>query len=266
MADDRKKIFDRPQEEEDEGWLVSYADMVTLLLGFFIILYSFSTVNPEKFKKITDGISDALGETEERTKKKEEVDEDVFSDKDRQLRALSMMVNMVSQGSVTDVVQKIEKAGERKEVAEAMRNLLEGEADDSDKNKLDIVLPGNTLFTPGSAVLDERARQKLAVVADKILKMEELLEVEISGHTDSGVLNRAKVRYPDNWALSAARAGSVAGALVSYGVPATILKPFGYADSKPLFPERSPSGALIEENQRRNRRVHITLKARRPGD
>ena len=116
MADDRKKIFDRPQEEEDEGWLVSYADMVTLLLGFFIILYSFSTVNPEKFKKITDGISDALGETEERTKKKEEVDEDVFSDKDRQLRALSMMVNMVSQGSVTDVVQKIEKAGGSVEV------------------------------------------------------------------------------------------------------------------------------------------------------
>ncbi len=266
----RKKKFGRaPVAHGEELWVVSYADMMTLLFGFFVILYSLSQVDDKKFNAVGREIADAFGE-----KKKTEDSELGQINEQREIRALQYLIAMLNLGdNMEEAVDKIERAVHdskdfdaakqvMKEIVDAHKNgALSGIANKlPEKSEVtEIVLPDSMLFTSGRAELNPAAKATLGEIARLLAKVEGLAKVEVVGHTDSQRPS-GKSPYSSNWALSAARAGAVADELAKAGVPPKTLLTRGMADVQPLFPERGEGGRLIPENLVRNRRVHIILK------
>ena len=255
----KPKLMKRKSQEGDELWLVSYADMVTLLLGLFVILYSFSTIDSTKLSAVSDNISSALGKSE-KEKARKESKEKIVSKEKRKIQALSMMVNMVGQGNMESFVKDMENIEKRKQKAEVVRNILAQEALNKESNLLEIVIPSQFLFASGSTTIPAATLKQLAPIAKKIKSLENLVEVDIEGHSDATPISTGP--YPSNWALSAARAGSVAQALIKHGVKPNLLKPHGLSSTRPLFPEKNSQGIPIYENRAKNRRVHIKLRVK----
>lgn len=266
----RKKGKNRFAEMTDDGqeWLSSYADLMSLLLGFFIILYSFSKIDDETLKGITQGIAQSFkGEKggESASQATVGLDSEV-----RQLRALEMLVSLTEIApDIDQAVEKIETMDRVKKTSElsqkqikeldlAKSNLLRIAGKDKEA-LLEMVIPSSVLFKPGTTDLLPSSRAELRAVADAIYKIEDFVRVEITGHTDSRPADLRDSGFKDHWALSASRAGSVAEALIGYGIDPLTLKVQGKGYFEPLFEEYTPFGEHIPANMLRNRRVHIKI-------
>ncbi len=271
MVDLNKLKF---EEDDSVDWIFSYADMMTLLLGFFIILYSFSKFDESKFDQLANELSETFAGEEAKT-------EVVVGMKNetRQLRALQLLVAMLNIGdNVEDAVNKIEETYSGKGASEAAKadlvdkiskkdakalKALTGGTKDSD-TYIKLIVPNETLFLLGSDKLALSAKEKIRSLGRSIASVKQLVEVEIVGHTDSiKPSNRAK--FSSNWALSAARAGSVAEELINAGIDGKYIHTSGIAATKPLFPEYTSTGKPNRDNMKKNRRVTITVKKRRYG-
>jgi chemotaxis protein MotB len=114
-------------------------------------------------------------------------------------------------------------------------------------------------FGSGSAGLSESGRSILKDVAENI-KSDKYrdYQVTVEGHTDDGAIRTRQ--FPSNWELSTARAAAVVHFLLQQGIPAQKLRAAGYADTFPVAPNRDSNGKAIPENQARNRRVVIKLE------
>ena len=117
-------------------------------------------------------------------------------------------------------------------------------------------------FSPGSEEITKGARKNLDVMAKQIVQINDLIEVSVVGHTDKTPLGRSG-KYPNNFALSSARAGSVAQILINGGVDERFVKVSGAGSTQPLFPEKDKNGKIILKNRNKNRRVHVIIKLRR---
>jgi len=260
---------------DHDGWLVSYADMVTLLLGFFVVLYSFSEVNERRLSSVGKEMAEALGALKMSHDK--EQSEDGMSE-ERMLKALQMMIALLNLGQTTeDGVREIEKGASDsatdKENYDKVKQKLKSmdragllsinQSADQQESTMTIALPSKFLFKPGSSDLLPEAQTKLKEVAKSLSSTAEIAPIDVIGHTDSQPL--ISRTYRDNWDLSAARAAEVAKQLLANGVPKGRIQIIGKADQNPLFPERDSSGRYIEENLSRNRRVEIVVhRTKRP--
>lgn len=256
---------------ESELWLVSYADMMTLLFGFFVILYSISAIDESRFNDVGRQLAEAFRGDVEELKSQSEVGMLMQA---RQIRALQLLVAVLNLGeTVEEAVDKIEKqVATQKNFAAAKAVLEEGMTTDKDslleslkakittyEDKVELAIPGGVLFRSGTADLMPEAKVGLQQIARYLHKLKDLVGVEIVGHTDSAPAASQSL-YPSNWSLSSARAGAVAEELVRNGVNPKILVTRGMASYQPLFPERRPNGAWIRENMSKNRRVHIIIR------
>jgi chemotaxis protein MotB len=226
-------------EEEHAGgsdrWLLTYADMITLLMIFFIILYSMSQVNSAKFDQLTQVLNQAFG-------------------------ASQSVINMNSLG----ILEKNRHAGESEKNArksynkavEAFQKEIEAKQVSVVKDERGTVvrLSSDFYFASGSADLTSSALQilrKLQEIMDSITN-----DIQIEGHTDNVPINRASAlaqRYPTNWELSSQRAINVLKYFEQRGLEKTRLSAVGYADNKPLKLN------TVEENRSTNRRVEIVI-------
>ncbi len=252
--------------EDGESWLVSYADMVTLLFGFFVILYSLSQVDETKFSEFQKEIAETFG-GEYVEKFGSEVG---HVSANRQLRAFQMMMAMVSPGEdMNSVVKKIEKETQSDqamgEISKAIKKRMEktdGVLRAGQANKellIDLALPADTLFSSGSDQLMPAAKARIKEIADELVRMNGVLGIAVVGHSDS-VQPPVRPGAPDNWALSSLRASAVARALIANGVDRRGVSVSGVGDLEPLFAERGADGKIIKENLARNRRVHLIVK------
>lgn len=116
-----------------------------------------------------------------------------------------------------------------------------------------------TFFPSGSATISGAGQAVLADVAQR-LKSDELRDylITVEGHTDDAPISTAQ--FPSNWELSTARASAVVHYFLEQGIPATKLRAAGYADTFPKSPNRDAFGHPIPENQAQNRRVVIKLE------
>jgi chemotaxis protein MotB len=242
---------------DEELWLVSYADMMTLLFGFFVILYSFSTLDEKKFSEVSKNMAEALGNKADADGSKD--DARLLSKDDQKLRFMTMLVSMMNLGSADDVMAKMQKKADRDAVLDAARAALGEEADTPAEDVLELVLPADELFATGSAELTLKGQRNLRHAVDRLRKVQDLLDVQIECHTDSRPL-RGDRAFRNNWALSAARAGAVAEYFARAGIERQKLHIAGLADTKPLFPETTPAGVPLELNRAKNRRIHIILR------
>jgi len=208
--------------EEDESWLTTYADAITLLMAFFVMLVSFSEVNLPAFESVMAGIKEELGQREA---------------PERPLFNLAQSMNQI--------VEELE---------------IDPDLVESGFDELGVVIEfeSRSFFGPGSAVLLPRAKQILIEIAFELEQPPyDLYFVNVEGHTDDSPINTA--RFPSNWELSTARATGVVRFLIEAGVTPDRLKASGYADVKPKYPNRDLFGEPIPENRVKNRRISIRL-------
>lgn len=240
----KQKPWEHHEAEEggEEGWLVSYADMVTLLFGFFVILYSMANLDEKKFEQMGENVASAF-KAPETDSKKDKVSPEAMTREARQARALQMMAGMVYPTESTDqIVKKIESAAKMTADAKEMREQLKSKAkefgddlftDKPDSRFVELTLPDKILFASGSDSLSTEAQNKLLQLGKTIASMPGLERIEVVGHTDSSPPGKTSA-YKNNFALSSARAGVVASALIGAGIKRDLLVVRGMADLEPL--------------------------------
>lgn len=216
-----RKKAEPPGDEED--WLATYADAITLLMAFFVMLVSFSKVELPLFEAVQAGIKEKLGG---------EVDSE------KPIFALQSKINNIVQDTPEIPPDQIDVGFDDEGVV--------------------VDFASGSFFKPGSAVLTEQAKLVLGKIKRELeLPPYDLYHVDVEGHTDDIPITTEQ--FPSNWELSAARAARVVRFLIELGLDPKFLQASGYADTKPKLPHRDLVGAPIPENQKKNRRISVRL-------
>lgn len=239
----RRKRVDR---DNHERWLISYADFITLLFAFFVVMYAISSVNEGKYKVLGSSLGSAFGVkapkpgesgtirlTEEEIYFKSIVDRRNAKMAEQQRKLNERMQALVN--TLNQVMATFVKNGQMT-VSQTGRGVM-----------LDI--NASALFAPGDAALSAQARKTLADVAKVLVDGEQAIEVE--GYTDNLPISTSI--YPSNWELSSARASSVVRLFIEQGVEAKRLTVVGSADNHPVLSNDTVEG------RSRNRRVTVTV-------
>ena len=224
----RRRRFE--DKENLERWLLTYADLITLLLAFFIVMYSISQVDAKKFGKMSEALSGVLkGGT-------------VVIKQGSQL-------GIMPGGGVlrTAVLKSIGESIEKDFMGMGNEKLVSTEVSE---RGLVIHIMESALFRLGSAELTDKALETLDIVAGHLKSLPNHIRIE--GHTDDRPIST--VRYPSNWELSSARATEVVRYLIeNHGIRPDEISALGYGEFRPLAPNTN------DENRAKNRRVDIVV-------
>lgn len=241
MARRQKRI----EHDNHERWLISYADFVTLLFAFFVVMYSISSVNEGKYKTFSDSLNTAFSQQHaaapvnavpaqtERTLNKVLVDKRTARLGEQQRKIQEQM--KVAYDSLRQVLSPLMAQGQVG-IYQTRRGVV-------------VDISASTLFREGEAILQSGALDVLHQVALVLSKEDQFIEVE--GHTDDVPIKN--MQFPSNWELSSGRASSVVRVLATYGVPERRLAAVGMAANQPVVTNDTP------EHRAKNRRVSITI-------
>lgn len=247
----------RNKEEEHENherWLVSYADFITLLFAFFVVMYAISSVNEGKYRVLSDSIAAAFRHIPGSS---------VGAMVEINPAAPLPVMIPFKKPQVTNLKSDPQREKNRellrnkaKEITEALAPLVEQGQVRITEGALGITVEINAsvLFDSGEARLQPTAVIALTAVG-KILATTDF-PITVEGHTDNVPIN--SLLYPSNWELSGARAASVVRLFIDNGVDPRRLTAVGYADQRPVADNATPEG------RQRNRRVAITIESRTP--
>lgn len=251
--------------EEGEPWLVSYADMMTLLFGFFVVMYAFAVANPKNEDCVRLKLMDAF-----RSDKASAGEDASEGAQNAAMRALELLVTMLNLESIEEVIQKIQDAEQRardgegenadsrdkkeKLAADDLKALMGAE---EIKDLVVISVPVDVLFDQGSTTLKPDSVPRLRNVSSEIRKVANIDSIRVVGHTDSTTNDVTKGL--DSWALSVVRASEVAKFLTQNEVQKKLVRVEGRGSSEPLLPEKTIDGGWIKENMKKNRRIEILV-------
>jgi chemotaxis protein MotB len=230
------------EHENHERWLVSYADFITLMFAFFVVMFASSQADKAKVATVSSAVTRALEEGKIPSKVQEMFGKD-RSDKRRES----------SQG-LKDL-----KAGTLAELTPSMRQLTAELAPEIRQGKLQITLEARGLvislkeaafFPPGDSTIAPEGYEILSKVAATIRKVPN--PVRLEGHTDSIPIHNS--RFANNWELSAARSIAMLQLLTTrYEVPTGRLAVVGYAETIAVDSNETADGRA------KNRRVDVTI-------
>jgi chemotaxis protein MotB len=232
------------EHENHERWLVSYADFITLLFAFFVVMYSISSINEGKYKVLSQSLVGVFSEPERAIKPIPIGDERPrTTEPDR-----SMIEDSPNSSSpqAKDPLQEIASS-----VRDAFGDLINAEQLTVRGNELwiEIELNSSLLFPSGDAVPNELAFTLIDKVAKILAPYENPIHVE--GFTDNLPISTAE--YPSNWELSTARAASIVRMLAMDGVDPGRLAAVGYGEFQPVADNATADGRA------RNRRVVLVI-------
>jgi chemotaxis protein MotB len=225
------------EEHPDERWVISYADLVTLLLGFFILLYATTDQNLVKMHAVSRGLSSAFN-----VPVKEGAGGESLFDGGTGI--------MPERNDRSDIPFDLEAI--RRTILKESENVgMDGKiVVEKGQDRIILRLADNLVFPSASADIRADARPILAVVAKALARNNN--EVSIEGHTDNIPL--ATERYPSNWELSSARATAVLRVLAEeYGVDSKRLYAAGFGENRPVASNLIPEGRAV------NRRADIVI-------
>lgn len=212
-------------------WLLTYADLITLLMIFFVMMYAISSVDSKKYNALRSSLQSAL-----RTGAGSSAVLPYDGASAIDLPAARQQEN----AAFSDIINKVQGAVPNQQAV----------AFSVDERGLTIRFLDNVLFDLGRAELRPDARQLLGPVAQALAGVNNYVRVE--GYTDDLPINT--VQYPSNWELSAARAINVTRYLIQqYGLDPKRFSSLGYGEYRPLYPNTS------EQNRQKNRRVDIVI-------
>lgn len=209
-------------EEGVDSWLMSYADMITLLMCFFIIFVSVSEPKNDKFTEITGGIANKFGSVD-----------------------LATPFNGVAQ-SIEAVVES--------------HQILRDVSVEKRERSIEMELSNSAFFEKDSLELSEKNKQALSEIATAMREIQFMeYRIIVEGHT-SDVPPTNTALFPTNWELSGARAARVVRFFVDQGIKPNRLRAVGYGDSKPKVPNLDLQKNPIPENRAKNDRITISLE------
>lgn len=244
----RRRASDEP--ENHERWLVSYADFITLLFAFFVVMYAISSVNEGKYRIMSDSIVSA------------------FRNEPGTMSGNMPVVSPNAPLPTTLLVQgnaaPVKTNAALLDKKEYLRNLanelnqvlaplmLEGKVRMTEGLMgITIDISASALFAPGEARLSLGAIRALGAVGRVLATAD--FPVRVEGHTDNVPISTPQ--FPSNWELSAARAASVVRLFIDTDVDPRRLTATGYADQRPIADNATAEG------KQKNRRVAITIES-----
>ena len=209
-------------EPEDEGWLITFADMSVLLMSFFILMFAIATSDPGQMKDIAKSLQEK---------------------------------GFYNDAVPTDPSEQLKK---KLSLAVAAQGYDQFIAASENNHGMEVELASSAFFEPGSAKFSAGALPMMKLIASQIVPLgNQDVVIEIEGHTDSTPITSDQ--FPSNWELSAARAANVVRYLIAQKFPANKLRAVGVGDTQPKVLDRDPAGNAIPANQNLNRRVVIKL-------
>jgi len=245
-----------PTEQEDEvveegeagapPWVMTFADLVTLLMVFFILLFAMGTIEDQKWKQIKASLKSALG-TQELPEAGLREGLDVIKDVDAKLDTKT--IHAVDEVGAMVAKEMEEIASEVEEFV--YKNKLSGQVEvSSDQRGAIITVSDVVLFPPGKSRMTFAGRSTIKQIFDLLKQFN--YDVRIEGHTDNTPIHTE--RFPSNWELSAARAAEVARMLVEEGFPPEKLSVVGFAEFQPKVPNTTLESRGV------NRRIEIVYQ------
>ena len=246
----------REEDQSNDRWLLTYADMITLLMALFMVLFSISSLNQSKYETLESSLREAFSgsvlpggtsilETGGSTDNKRPPPESAVP-------ALAPDADARRSGERAAREQEDFEDLKRKLDAYAWAHGLEEDlrADVERRGLVIRLLTDRVLFDSGEAVLKPRAGPILRHIA-RLLVIDRRHPIAVEGHTDDVPIRTAV--YPSNWELSGARASSVVRFLINRSVRPRRMEATGFADLHPISTNRTARGRY------RNRRVEIVL-------
>lgn len=238
----------KQEQENHERWLISYADFITLLFAFFVVMYATSQSDNEKQATFEKSFKQATG---------------TFQSGGAGGILNDPFPTHLEDGSPIESPIRLfrDKNASRKELKDAIWQLIHAKmtAEEIKNSGLDIyddsqgvrvAIKASRLFPSGSAKILPEALKRLDNIGE-VLKLAERRMI-IEGHTDDETI--ASEMFPSNWELAAARASTIVRYLIKrHRVPADLISVASYADQKPLV--RNDSA----ENRAQNRRIEILI-------
>jgi chemotaxis protein MotB len=236
----------RKQHEEHtnhEAWAIPYGDLVTLLLAFFVVMYSISTVNEGKYRVVSDSLSAAF-----RGSPTEPLPVQVGSPAATTVPApIVQLDRSVQSMALRQMAEQAEEAMSPL-IAQGLVDVQLGDG------IVEIAIRSDILFASGSAQLAEVAQPVIRQLSDVLKGFPNTVQVQ--GHTDNVPIGGGT--YRSNWELSAARAASVVHIMVDGGIDPRRLSVVAYGEFRPVLPNTTPDG------RNANRRVVLTISSVEP--
>jgi chemotaxis protein MotB len=259
------------QEEHvnHERWLVSYADFITLLFAFFVVMYAVSSVNEGKYRVLSDTLEAAFDpagafQEEQRSLNPIQVGEVAKTDRNDNIQlhkeATNALDNESSPASTEDIIdteqlnktiQAIDTMAD--ELDDALSPEIQSDLVNIKRNELwlEIEINSSLLFKSGSANISRKAVPVIRDIAKILRPFPNKIHVE--GFTDNVPINNPV--YPSNWELSAARAASVVRLLAGNGMEPDSMAAIGYGEFRPIADNNTKAGRM------KNRRVVLIVLA-----
>ncbi|ABE50217.1 MULTISPECIES: flagellar motor protein MotD [Methylobacillus] len=254
----RRKFEDEP--DNNDRWLVSYADFITLLFAFFVVMYGISSVNDQKYKELTSALGSAFsGNTNDNTSSPSP---DTPPAADRHVLKTTPTSSLIHALPLS----RLQKERQRKEqesisamiatLNRALGNLATNGKISISKTSLGvrIDIADGVLFQAGSAAIKAEADAPISEITQILADQQYAIQVE--GHTDNVPISNAQ--FPSNWELSSMRATSVVRKMIENGIDAARLSAVGYSDTQPIADNQTAEGRA------QNRRVSIMVLYHKP--
>jgi chemotaxis protein MotB len=230
----------KPEEHENhERWLVSYADFITLLFAFFVVMYSVSSVNEGKMRIAAQSLLEALNPLVQMSASKINIQpKDLSGPTSSRDITLDMQVSRKLYDTVK-AIYDLDKTGRAPQVVVTQ-----------DERGIIVSIADSLAFAPGKADLLPEAQEPLLKVAAVLRESPQQIRVE--GHTDDVPIHTAQ--FPSNWELSGMRALNIVRFLGDGGhLPPERLSAGGYGEFHPVASNET------EEGRAKNRRVEIIV-------
>ena len=259
------------EHENEERWLVSFADMMTLMFALFMVLFSISSVNTSKFESLKESLEQSFnakllsgGETPLSPGNTS----DSSKDPSAEPPIPSLMPSQAVAQSFNDskAEAQADAAEQEEESFTKLKRKIDGEAkklglqakvrtEIRDRGLVVQLLTDGVLFDSGSAELKPSAEPLLKPLG-KLIRGEDVHPVVVEGYTDSQPIHSGQ--FPTNWELSGARASRVVRHFIGDGVPMGRLSAAQFAQQHPIASNATPQG------RSRNRRVEVVLARQNP--
>jgi chemotaxis protein MotB len=266
------------EHESEERWLLTYADMITLLMALFMVLFSISSVNISKYKTLQQSLKAAFSGNilpgGKAVAQQGSTANASHVPATFELQAIepvategsSSLQNSTAQGtqstsSAAALAQQSSTQREESEFAQIKRELdayaaahgfgKSVETSIEQRGLVIKVLTDDLLFPSGQATLDSQSYALLGEIA-QLLNIDETHPISVEGNTDNVPIHSAQ--FASNWELSTARASSMVEFLAEHGVAQSRLTATGNSDQRPADSNATPAGRA------RNRRVEIVMR------
>lgn len=244
----RKRKPDKQDTDNVDRWMVSYADFITLMFAFFVVMYAISSVNEGKYRVLADSMVKTFKQ-QEKSRDPIQIGKEPKSLVQQQRPRVEVKPIIEKRDSKKDDLRQMAKIADQ--VINSLKPLVDQKLISVDHNKYWVQVEINTsvLFDVGSAELENDASVPLKSLANVLGPLPNPIQVE--GHTDNSPIKTAI--FPSNWELSAARSASVVHLFSKNGVEPERMTAIGYGQFRPKTSNKTKKG------RRNNRRVVIVI-------